>query len=114
LTDGDWIEVKERLTYGEQQQLAGAALGKSSGTIGKGLTVGLDWRAYSVLRVLIWIIDWSFCDEEGKRVEVSHEAVCALDPDTVVEIENAISAHIEARDERKNSTVPGETEPGPK
>ena len=32
LSDGDWIEIKERLTYGEQQRLAGGALTRMSGS----------------------------------------------------------------------------------
>jgi len=99
LSDGDWIEVKERLTYGEQQRLAGGAL-RPKLTDGE-IDISLDLETHSILRLSTWIVDWSFCDAKGKQVEVSRDAITSLTPDTVDEIEDALTAHIEALTEKK-------------
>jgi len=104
LSDDDWIEVKERLTYGEQQRLAGGAL-RPKLTDGE-IDISLDLETHSILRLSTWIIDWSFCDAKGKQVEVSRDAIASLDPDTVEEIENVLTAHIEAL-EKKKGVTPG-------
>jgi len=99
LSEGDWIEVKKRLTYGEQQRLAGGAL-RPKLTDGE-IDISLDLETHSILRLSIWIIDWSFCDAKDKQVEVSRDAIASLDPDTVEEIETVLTAHIRALEEEK-------------
>ena len=48
LADGQWIEVKERLTYGEEQRLAGGAL-RPKLTDGE-IDISLDLETHSILR----------------------------------------------------------------
>jgi hypothetical protein len=102
LSEGDWIEVKERLTYGEQQRLAGGAMARATGMGSESVGVDLDFERYNLLRVTTWLVDWSFVDPKDKQVPVSREAVAALDPDTMVEIDAALTAHIEALEASKN------------
>lgn len=99
LSDGDWIEVKKRLTYGEQQRLAGGAL-RPKLTDGE-IDISLDLETHSVLRLSTWLVDWSFCDFRGKQVPVSGDAITSLDPDTVEEIEDVLTAHIRTLEEEK-------------
>lgn len=99
LSEGDWIEVKKRLTYGEQQRLAGGAL-KPKLTDGE-IDISLDLETHSILRLSTWIVDWSFCDTKGKQVEVDRDAIASMDPDTAEEIEDALTAHIETLEEEK-------------
>ena len=99
LSDGDWIEVKARLAYGEQQRMLGAVIGGVSlddSAAGINLqNVPINLEKFSVARLSAWIVDWSFT-RDGKRVEVTGDAIAALDPDTATEIDAALKAHIEA------------------
>jgi len=99
LSDGDWIEVKKRLTYGEQQRLAGGAL-RPKLTDGE-IDISLDLETHSILRLSTWIVDWSFCNFQGKQIKVSKEAIASSDPDSIEEIEEALTAHIKALAEEK-------------
>lgn len=114
LTDGDWIEVKARLSYGEQQKLNTAALTRLSTSDGKDTGIELDMARYGIERLLCWIVDWSFTDIRGKSVSVNASSVANLDTDTVAEIEAALGQHIEAQAAAKNGIAPGETGPDPK
>lgn len=109
LSDGDWIEIKERLSYGEQQRLAGAALGKM--TPGADAEIGLNWAMYNIERLSLWIVDWSFNLADGKDAPLNKQTIAALDPATVEEIDAAITAHIEHLEAAaKNATIPAEPE----
>lgn len=101
LSDGDWIEIKERLTYGEQQRLAGGALTRMSGT-GYGAAIDLDFERYNLLRMETWLVDWSFVGANGKPVKLSRAAIAALDPETAAEIDAALTKHIEEIEAAKN------------
>jgi hypothetical protein len=109
LSDGDWVEVKERLTYGEQQTLAGGALGRATGMFEGKPEVALDMARYQIKRFAIWIVDWSFTDAKGKRVPVSEDAIANLDPDTAQEIDDALTDYIEAMDAEKKAMKAGES-----
>jgi hypothetical protein len=119
LSDGDWIEIKRELSYGEAQKLAGAATSglKGFGTDESGeeqeLSIGLDLERYELLKFWTWLVDWSFRDEEDKPVPVSMAALRALTEETGEEIAQAIQRHEEALAEEKKAQ-PGETSPTPK
>lgn len=99
------MEVKQELSYAEQQRLVGAGITKmrvedlrdEAGDA----EVGIDMEAYEVKRLAIWIVDWSFCGEDDKRVEVSSAAIAALTPDTAEEINDLITKHILAVEKSK-------------
>lgn len=106
LSDGDWIEVKSRLTYGEQQRLAGGAFTGGRATADGLGTLDIDVERYAVLRLETWLTDWSFCDENGKAVKLSPAAIAALDPDSADEITAGLDAHIERLATEKNLIAP--------
>ena len=117
LTEGDWVEVKKELTYGEEQRLAGAAMtsmniqsdsdrAKTRTEDGEGVRVNLENERYAILRLYTWLVDWSFENAVGKRVKVSREAIANLGADTAHEIDEALSAHIAKREEAKNAATP--------
>lgn len=108
LSDGDWVEFKERLSYGEQQRLAGGALGRATGMFEGKPEVALDMAHYQIKRFAIWIVDWSFVDAKGKRVPVSEDAIANLDPDTAQEIDDALTDYIEAMDAEKKAMKAGD------
>ena len=107
LSDDDWIEVKKELSYREEQQLAGAGLTKVAvSTINpepEEVEVGMDMAAHHICRLSLWIVDWSFCGENDKRMNVSPDAIGMLSPSTVREIDRALTAHIEAGETEKNA-----------
>ena len=107
LSDDDWIEVKKQLSYREEQQLAGAGLSKVAvSTINpdaEEVEVGMDMAAHNICRLSLWIVDWSFCGENDKRIGISADAIGMLAPSTVREIDRALTAHIEAGETEKNA-----------
>lgn len=103
LTDGDWIEVKERLTYGEEQRLASGAFDKVSKPGDNEAEFSMNMERYNILRLSIWLVDWSFIGPKGKPVRLSKEAIADLDPDTVTEIDAALTAHIERIEAEKKA-----------
>ena len=98
LSDGDWIEVKRRLTNGERRRLNTAGLSKSLLIGGDASNeVDIDFAEFGTARALTYIVDWSFRDGNGLRVEVTREAYESLDEETADEIDKALDAHVEAQ-----------------
>lgn len=112
LTDGDWIEVKERLAFGEAQALTASTLAQT-GSLMNGETpdIRLDLGVYKVMRMVFYLTDWSFRGPEGEAVSVSRATIAALDPATADEIDSAIDAHLEAL--AANPTAPMPTSSSP-
>lgn len=112
LTDGDWVEIKERLSFGETQALTAATLAQSGNLAGgEAPTLQLDLAGYKVERLCAYLIDWSFRDADGRAVDVSRAAIMALDPATADEIDAALDAHLEAMG--ANPTKPSATSTSP-
>ena len=105
LSDDDWIEVKKRLSYAEQQRLATGAFSRM-GMADKEIELKMDSEAFNCQRFLIWIVDWSFVNAKGKQVSVTLDAIKQLDPDTAAEIDDALAVHIEAVAAEKNAPKP--------
>jgi hypothetical protein len=112
ISDGDWIAVKERLTFGEQQQLTAATLAQSGSlTKGEELTVSLDMAGYKIERMAAYLTDWSFRDEFDNRVTLNRTSIETLDPATADEIDKALDAHIEATAADPTTSTPTSTSP---
>ena len=108
LSDGDWIDAKKALTYGESKRLESVMMPKSikAGQLeklanGKGkaedFEIELDFTKLSVDQMLTWLVDWSFTNEAGKREPITRDAILALDPESAAEIEAALDRHIEKK-----------------
>lgn len=112
ISDGDWIEVRERLDFGETQALTAAMLSQT-GTLtgGEAPTVTLDMAGYKVERMAVYVVEWSFRDANDRPVEVSRATIKSLDVDTANEIDAALDAHIEATG--ANPTTPTVTSTSP-
>lgn len=108
LTEGDWIEVKSEISYGERQTLIAAGVQASAGADGKSSVV-MDFAAINVRDMATWIVDWSFCDAKGKPVAVSVAAIEALNEETAAEVDAALKAH-KLRAEKNAPTTAGSTE----
>lgn len=106
LSDGDWIEVRDDLTWGAKQKLASAGLGGMQGFDSGDLAtvkMDIDFAAFEIERVVAWVVDWSFRDANDKPVQVSRAAVERLDEETANEIRAALDVHVKAIEEKKGS-----------
>jgi hypothetical protein len=100
LTDSDWVEIKERLTYKENQTLQGAMVKYIRDATGES-EVGVDLARFTILRMETWLTDWSFRDDQDKPVPLSRAAIENLDPDTAREIDAAIDTYLTDRAAKK-------------
>lgn len=100
-----WIEVKQRLTFGEKQRLEGGSL---VGVVNdKGQTqMQIDWERFPVMRMAVWIVDWSFRDERDKSVKVTRSAIEALDPEMAVIILDMLDEHEQNIEAEKKANAP--------
>lgn len=101
LSDGDWVEFKKRLTYGEQQGLAGRVLSQPN-PIGtpKAEQVFLNMESFGIQRQAAYITAWSLF----KAPSVA--AIGAVDQETGAEIEEALDKHLKAMEAAKNAVTP--------
>jgi hypothetical protein len=101
LSDGDWVEFKKRLTYGEQQALAGRVL-KQTTPMGRPHAdeMYLDMEHYSVQRLAMYIAAWSL------QKPVSVTTLAALDQESGAEVDAALDKHLAAMEEAKNAVTP--------
>ena len=103
VSDGDWIEVKKELTVGEQK--AFEAAGTTPKWVDHALLYVTDWAIAEIIRNFLWMTAWSFRDAMDKPVDLTLDAVRALDTDTFKEITKAINGHIEALLEEKKTRL---------
>jgi hypothetical protein len=110
LSDGDWIEVKKRLSVGESRQATTSFIGRFHGDGSRTPNpemLGMGW-------ILAYLVRWSFRDGNDLPVGVSLDALKALDLDTYAEIEKAIEAHEErvaTEDQDREKKVPAPIDP---
>jgi len=104
LSDGDWIEVKTALNYGESKRIVGAGLHLD--LVGDA-EPSLNLESYNIERILVWVTKWSFQNSAGAPERITAESIGRLDPATGAEIEAALDAHIKRLDEAKNVIPPG-------
>ena len=102
LTEGDWIEAKNELSYGERQSLMATAYKMRRGADRPDEEI--DWAGTNLKDLELWLVDWSFKDEDGKPVAVSADSIKALSIETALEIEAALKEH-KARAEGNSPTT---------
>ena len=104
LGDGEWAEIKERLTYGEQQQLNNAGVADVDVLkMQEHPEIMLNLARYTLRRMFLWLVDWSAKDERGKPVPITMEAIAALESDMAAKIDAAIAQRVEEITESKNA-----------
>lgn len=109
LSGGDWIEVKDELTYGERLTLSNAPF------VGNrdGLAI-IDYTRYHLKRMEIYITDWNLAGPDGKTTEPSPALFALLDEESADEINRAIDAHIVSKLGNAATTGKNEPEKNPK
>jgi hypothetical protein len=99
---GQWIEVKERLTYGEEKFLASSSM--TGMTTGLNSQINLDWKRHAIMRIVTWVTEWSLT-QGGKRVKVSIDTVEALNPRVADAIDKCLDAYVEELEEGKPEEI---------
>lgn len=89
LSDGDWLDVKKRLTAGETRRV----FTRLVKTYTAGDKINLDPELVGKTKILEYVIGWSFVDRSGIVVPFSESAIDSLDEDTYREIGEAIEQH---------------------
>lgn len=114
LSDGDWIEVKKELTVVERDRIAGAGLDHMERGAGETdrARFTLNFEGARVVKLVTWIINWSFIDADGKYVPPTAAAIGNLDGATCDEIEKAINDH-QGRVTEEKKQMTGMTAPAP-
>ena len=102
LSEGDWVEFKAELTYGERLRLSSRALGQRINMETRQVEYTPELEAYSIEELFMWLVDWSLCDGEGHIVEIGRESIGALKQDAAEEIRKALADHLEAMGDEKN------------
>lgn len=105
LSDGDWIEVKTALNYGESKRVLGAGLNLDIG--GGGIASDLNLEAYKIQRIATWVTAWSLRNDAGAPERLTPENIARLSPETGVEIDAVLDAHILRLEAAKNVIPPG-------
>lgn len=95
LSEGYWIEVKKRLSVGEERYVMAQALGAVNVQDG---TRKPNLEVLGMGEVAAYLVDWNFTDVKGKPVPIDSEAaklaaIKGLDDETYDEIDKAIDAH---------------------
>ncbi|HEY6360537.1 MAG TPA: hypothetical protein VIX63_05505 [Vicinamibacterales bacterium] len=98
LSEGDFLDVRRVLTWGEQQD--------ALASIVRSLPAGGGESSLHVARVQIgkalsYIVGWSFVDSEGRPQPVTEDTLRALDEPTGEEIIAALDAHRAAMHEER-------------
>lgn len=96
LSEGDWIEVKRALSYGDYLDLQDASTKRDDND-----NVHLQMGEFWINRLLTWAVDWSLEDERGK-VELSHDAIRALSTEAAAEINKVLQDYISQQEDSKN------------
>jgi hypothetical protein len=74
IADGQWVEFKVALSYGERKRLDAAAVKAQFGA-GRGDGIGYE-LAVDVQRALslaVYVVDWNLADARGKVVEIPEQ-----------------------------------------
>ncbi len=104
LSDGAWIQVKDRLNVGEER----AAFQKIVGEVN-----AEGWRRPNVETIGLaeceaYLVGWSFLDPEGHPVPPSLATLQLMDPEDYKEIEAAVQAHVKQKEEERAAAKNGQ------
>ncbi len=105
LEDGHWVDIKKRMSYGDQQRLVGHYV-KLGGTPGKA-DVNFDMASGAIELMVINVKGWNLIDDGGKDVAVSRDAFERLDQEVaelIAEEINRRNASPKAPESTKKST----------
>jgi hypothetical protein len=110
LSDGDWIDVRDRITYGAKQRLDSVSI--RSMVQGDGpAKIDLDMSTFRIERMAAYIVGWSARKPDGSPVKPDRDSFAALSEHAADEINKALDRHIEARAEEAKQADGGNPTP---
>lgn len=92
--DGDWLEVRNRITYGAAERLRAVSL-KSMATDAGQTKIELDMSTYNIERMAAYIIDWSARKPDGGKLPPTRDSFAALEEPAAEAVNAALDRHIE-------------------
>lgn len=105
LGDGDWVDIKKRLSFGERRRARANMLRTQfDPNLGQLAAFDVDMDAQTEALMLIAIVGWNLEDEKGELVPINADTISMLDEDTGDTILDAINDQYRRRteEERKN------------
>lgn len=106
LSDGDWVNLKQKLDYGEASVLYDATYRSNMASPDPTTSREVRMAVFNTQRILLYVMEWSFIDDEHKPLPVNAENIRRLDSETANELHEAITAVEEAtsRAEKERAT----------
>lgn len=101
LSESDWVDVKKRLTVGEER----AAFQQIVGEVNSAGWRRPNIEMAGIAQIAAYIVQWSLVDERGMPVAVSVDAIKSLDSASFTEIETVVEAHIKAMEAEETKNV---------
>lgn len=96
LGDGFWVDIKKRMSYGDQQRLVAHYIKMSDLK-----TPDIDLAGGNIVLLVINIKGWNLVNGDGKEVGITPEAIESLDPD----IANKIAGEINDRNQAPKAST---------
>ncbi len=114
LPDGEWIEIKKELNYGEQAEMSASAMrgGKLNPTTGYIEPDSETFASFASAKIVAYMIDWSLKDDNGKSVPYSAEMLKALDVASVAAIRKAVNDYTDKAEEESPKESPASSDTG--
>lgn len=107
----EWIEVKNQISYGDEQDMAGKVVTSIKVPAGADeaerqeikdtLEVMLDVAIDGPFKILVWTVDWNLAGPDGKQVDLEFDAIRALSLEYADEINKLINDHAEVTGQGK-------------
>jgi len=106
LGDGDWVDIKARLSYGDRRKASGGMMkvvfNPTSGAVEP---IELDIEQQEANLMLVGIVDWNLKDEEGEIAPINKDTVSMLDGET----SDRVIAEMNERYRRRGAQERGES-----
>ena len=82
LGDGLWVDIKRKLSYGDQQKLLASytKIDKFSDAE-KVNDIKINFEEGNLAMLLIYIVDWNFPDRDGSIAVINKANISMLDPE---------------------------------
>jgi hypothetical protein len=96
-SDGEWIEVRKRLTKGERDRMMASQMSE----VRQDGRTSPNWEMLGKAEALAYLIDWSL-RMDGKKVDITSSeaaklaAINGMDQDAFKIISDAVAAHVAA------------------
>lgn len=105
LSEGDWIEVKRRLNIAESKRIESSifrgiqgnqeSLSKGAEVTASDVELKIDPTGAYMTKLQVYLVAWSFVDEQGKPVKLNNSSIENLDPDSADEILEVLNAFLD-------------------